>query len=78
MIFIESRLRSLMTYRQARPDPHHVAAQTKEHGQRFFKICKTVSELIPEKLYQIMLYMFYLQSMNFKVSRLLSLRISKR
>ena len=37
MIFIESRLRSLMTYRQARPDPHYVAAQTKEHGQRFFQ-----------------------------------------
>ena len=39
MIFIESRLRSLMTYRQARPDPHHVAAHTKEHEVEDF--CKT-------------------------------------
>ena len=38
MIFIESRLRSLMTYRQARPDPHHVAAHTKEHEVEDF--CK--------------------------------------
>lgn len=30
----ESRLRSLMTYRQARPDPHHVAAHTKDDDTR--------------------------------------------
>ena len=41
-------------------------------GRRFFvKLAKhTVCEVITEKLYQIMLYMFYLQSMSFRVTRL--------